>query len=392
LGGGWRDFLRAEALERASKQPMAEIRHARLFWRAQVAAWTGYGIVSFLGALPYVGVAPHLDSLRSAFFSKAAFAVAGFAASSVMRLVYRSQYRSKNRSQYGSENRREIPWIQVVSAIALSYAAGIFTAICSNEARVLAGGIYLGNGWLRLLGGGVNAWAVFLAWSACYFAARSYQALEEQKRDALRATALAHQAKLELLQSQVNPHFLFNALNSIHALAGEDPSRAQAAVEQLADFLRYALTKSHVPSVRLSEEIDTLNRYLALEKIRFEEKLLASVRIESGARDFRVPGFLLHPLLENAIKFGMQTSEMPLAVQVSAELAGDSVRLRVSNTGKWINGFGPAPHKAGTGVGLQLVRERLEQAFPGKHQFEIGEREGRVESVISIRTAVFEAE
>ena len=381
MGARRRDILRAEALECASKQPMTEIRQEGLFWKVQVAAWTGYGFVSFLGVLPYVGVAPHLDSLRSALFTKAAFAVAGLVASSLMRLVYRSRYRS--------QHRRGIPWTQVVSAIALSYAAGIFATICSNEARVLAGGVYLGNGWPRLLSGGVNAWAVFLAWSACYFATRSYRALEEQMRDALRATALAHQAKLELLQSQINPHFLFNALNSIHALAGEDPGRAQNAVEQLADFLRYALTKSNMPSVSLSEEIDTLNRYLALEKIRFEEKLLTRVHLESEARNFRVPSFLLHPLLENAIKFGMRTSAMPLSIQVSAKHAGDSVRLCVSNTGKWINGFEPAPDKAGTGVGLQLVRQRLEQAFPGRHRFEIAEREGQVESVISIRTALF---
>jgi len=351
-----------------------EFRRTGLFWKLQFAAWTGYGMVSFLGVLPYVGTAPHLDSVKSALFSKAAFAVAGFTASSVLRAVYRRQAA------------RPL-WVQILLAVVVTYAAASFTAICSNEARLLAGGAYLGGGWSRLLAGGVNAWAVLLAWSACYFSARSFRALEEQKQDALRATALAHQAKLELLQSQVNPHFLFNAMNSIHALIGEDSRRAQKAVEQLADFLRYALTKSRAPNISLSEEMDILNRYLALEKIRFEEKLLTKVSLEGETQDFQVPSFLLHPLLENAIKFGMRTSSMPLHIRISAELADDSLRLSVSNTGKWIAASNASPMPPGAGVGLQLVQQRLEQAFPGRHRFEIAEREGWVTGVISIQAA-----
>src|SRR5262249_50448187 len=105
------------------------------------------------------------------------------------------------------------------------------------------------------------------------------------------------------------------------------------------------------------------------------------------AQNFQVPSFLLHPLLENAIKFGMRTSSMPLRVQISAEFTGDSLRLSVSNTGKWIAQCEDAPSPAGAGLGLQLVRQRLEQAFPAQHRFEIAEREGWVTGVISIQAA-----
>jgi len=214
------------------------------FWTIQLIGWPAYGLVSFLGVLPYVGLAPHLDSVRSALFSKMAFAATGIVFCSALRPCYRR------------ENERGSSWLRIsILVVAASYVAGTFATLAANAARLFAGGKHPSDGLSAYLGGAVNASAVFLAWSACYFAVRTYQALETQKRNTLRASALAHQAQLETLRSQINPHFLFNALNSIHALVGENPTRATSAIEELADFLRYSLACIKVPDVPLCQEI-----------------------------------------------------------------------------------------------------------------------------------------
>ena len=355
---------------------LTRLRALPQFWLMQWIAWPAYGVVSFLGVLPYVGVAPHLDSVRSAFFSKLAFALAGIFASSVLRILYQR------------EEARGASWPRIaVSVAALSYTAGMLATLCGNAAREMVSGKVLGGGWSGFFGGAINASAVFLAWSACYFAVRNYQSAENEKKAALRANALAHQAQLEMLRSQVNPHFLFNALNSVHALVREDPERARTAIEELSDFLRYSLARARISDVPLAEEIEVLERYLAIEQIRYEEKLSVRVDIGSQAMQIRVPGLLLHPLLENAIKYGMQTSAMPLQIRLEAERVGDSLRVMIANTGRWVvrgevraEDFGDA----GTGLGLKLVRDRLEQAFPGRHQFACAEQNGWVENSIEI--------
>jgi two-component sensor histidine kinase len=358
------------------------------FWVIQLAAWSAYGVVSFLGVLPYVGLAPHLDSVRSAFFSKAAFTVAGLLASSVLRIFYRR------------ESARGAPWIRIaLAAVGLSYLAGMLATVCGNAAREIVSGKVLGGGWSGFFGGAINASAVFLAWSACYFAICNYRSAQNEKQAALQANALAHRAKLEMLRSQVNPHFLFNALNSVHALVREDPERAQWAIEELSDFLRSSLASSKVSDVPLVDEVELLERYLAIEKIRFEDKLVVTLDVGARAEQIRVPGFLLHPLLENAIKYGMQTSAMPLQIRLNAERVDNLLRVTIANTGRWIalnevrcdrlkdcieGTSGEPGGGTGAGLGLRLVRERLEHAFPGRHHFQRAERNGWVEHSIEI--------
>jgi two-component sensor histidine kinase len=357
----------------------ADSRALSPFWTLQLIVWPAYGLISFVGALPYVGLAPHLGSVQSVIISKAVFAAAGFLCSSSMRILYR-------REKYASS------WIRIAPvALLLSYSCGLLTTVCSNAARELATGKHLSEAWPGLFGGSLNASAVFLAWSACYFAVRNYHALEKEKRDVLRANALAQQAQLETLRSQVNPHFLFNALTSIHALIREDAQRAQTAVEELSELLRCSLTQSRPAKASLSEEIAVLERYLALERIRFEEKLSVSVEVQPTAGELRIPAFLLHPLLENAIKYGMQTSAMPLKIQLTAERTGNSLRVLVANTGRWVTPDETMSSVMRNGLGLRIVRQRLEQEYPGQHRFECRETEGWVESIISIQAANLES-
>lgn len=229
----------------------------------------------------------------------------------------------------------------------------------------------------------VNRLWVFPVWSALYFGLKAWRDLQQQKERALRATALAHQAQLELLRYQLNPHFLFNSLNSIRALIDEDPARARKMVTAFSEFLRYSLLNANASKALLRDEIEAIRNYLEIEKIRFEDRLEVSFDIAPQAENCHLPGFLIHPLVENAIKYGMQTSPAPLKIGLTARVNNGSLRIKVSNTGSWVAANKLASSN-GTGLGLENVRQRLEQIFPGRHRFSVAEAMGLVSAVIEI--------
>lgn len=149
------------------------------------------------------------------------------------------------------------------------------------------------------------------------------------------AEAILVQSRLERLRNQMNPHFLFNALNSIEALSREDPARIPEVVRSLSQYLRYTLQTKQDGFVTVQEELDAVASYLRVEKVRFEDQLQVALEIAETARRLRVPQFLLQPLVENAIKHGMDTSPMPLHVAVSVRGTEGWLQVEVRNTGTW---------------------------------------------------------
>ena len=205
------------------------------------------------------------------------------------------------------------------------------------------------------------------AWSAVYFGIKYWQNWQNERENALQSVALANKAQLEMLRYQLNPHFLFNALNSIRASVDEDSARAKQMITQLSEFLRYSLLGESEKKISLGEELEAVKNYLAIEKIRFEEKLAVEFEVEKAAEDFKVPCFLLNPLVENAIKHGLQTSAKPLKIKISAKISGSGLILEVANSGKLEN----VHNSNGTKIGLKNVRERLEKLFGDGGKFEL---------------------
>ncbi len=223
---------------------------------------------------------------------------------------------------------------------------------------------------------------------------QSYHALEaEQERTENHATEVqrlnealnthnaelsqqTRHAQLEMLRYQLNPHFLFNALISISDLITEDPKHAVRTMTMLMAYLRYALQPAGLPTTPLSEEVLALGNYLAIEQVRFEERLRVEIDIAPEAATVRVPSFLLQPLVENAIKYGMRTSQMPLHIRVlgniNQTMAGKTLVLDVLNSGSLTMPEGISK-PSGTGTGLQNIRERLEVLFPKKHRLSLEE-------------------
>ena len=238
----------------------------------------------------------------------------------------------------------------------------------------------------------VNGALPLLGWSLVRLGLQYSTALREQREEALRAVAAARDAQLRMLAYQLNPHFLFNTLNSIRALINEDRQRAREMVTALSGYLRYALVERPLHVALLEEEVASVRGYLAIEQVRFEERLDARVEVEPAALRCEVPAFLLNPLVENAVRHGAAgTAGAPLVLRVQAGLVEPGrLRLVVENTGRWGNGRGTAP-AAGEGadglpggVGLANVRARLEALHPAEHRIEIEEGDGRVRVLVEL--------
>jgi hypothetical protein len=221
-----------------------------------------------------------------------------------------------------------------------------------------------------------------IAWSAIYFTVRYRSELQVETERALRATALAHEARLRMLRYQVNPHFFFNALNSIRALIDESPARARDMVTELSELFRYSLLDD--AETTLGGELGAIRNYLAIQKIRFEDRLDVAFEVDSAAEAVRLPSFLVHPLVENAIKYGLHTSPPPLRIVVRAEVRAGVLAVEVRNSGHLANGASLDRPVLGTGTGLHNSGERLRQRYAGRHRFALDEADGWVSARLEI--------
>jgi LytS/YehU family sensor histidine kinase len=243
-----------------------------------------------------------------------------------------------------------------------------------------------------ILDGSLDNSLPLFGWSLLRLGLQYNTALREQREQALRAVAAARDAQLRMLAYQLNPHFLFNALNSIRALINEDRQRAREMVTALSGYLRYALVERPLHVALLEEEVASVRGYLGVEQVRFEERLDVRMEIEPAALRCEVPAFLLNPLVENAVKHGAAgAAGAPLVLRVEARLVEpDRLRLVVENNGLWAGGRTTAPD-AGDGddalpggVGLANVRARLAMLYPAEHRIEIDEAEGRVRVLVEL--------
>ena len=229
---------------------------------------------------------------------------------------------------------------------------------------------------------------LLLIWTSLYFAVKTWMEWRRQVERREKANLLAQDAQLRMLRYQLNPHFLFNSLNSIRALIDEDETKAREMITELSEFLRYSLDSKDYADVPLDHEMEAIRHYFAIQKKRYEDKLEVVYDIEPQAGRFPVLSFLIHPLVENAVKYGMRTSAIPLTVRLMARTSADVLTIDVCNTGKWVEPGQPENRSyTGTGTGLDNVRRRLENAFPGRHRFEFFEKEGCVHVRLEIRSA-----
>jgi LytS/YehU family sensor histidine kinase len=211
--------------------------------------------------------------------------------------------------------------------------------------------------------------ALLAAWAALYYGINYYILLEEEITQRERLESQASSAQLAMLRYQLNPHFLFNTLNSISTLVLlKQTERANAMLARLSSFLRYTLANESTAKVTLAQEVETLKLYLEIEKMRFEDRMRPHFRIDPDTIGAKLPSLLLQPLIENAIKYAVTPSEDGADIWMTASREGDAVRIEVADNGSG-EGCADASTSASTGVGLANIRERLQQAYGNAHGF-----------------------
>ena len=219
--------------------------------------------------------------------------------------------------------------------------------------------------WRAILGG-----LVYLVLVLIYYLVSNNQKLQERAQQEERLKSLVREAELNMLKSQINPHFLFNSLNSISSLTMSNPEEARDMIIRLSDFLRYSLKHRENEYVPLKEELGRMKDYLAIEKIRFGDKLRYEINISGECETFPVPTMIFQPLFENAIRHSVYESVEPVTIRFDCRPENGFMKTVVSND------YDPSiPTRKGTGVGLQNVRQRIRTCLQGKGLNEL-ERKG----------------
>ena len=204
---------------------------------------------------------------------------------------------------------------------------------------------------------------IFFLWSVLYFVYNYF----ERYNTSLKLEASVREIELNNLKSQLNPHFIFNALNSIRALVDENPGKSKEAINQLANILRNSLTTGNRGLTKFEDELKIVRDYLGLESIRFEERLKTEFEIDPESRDFLVPPLMIQTLVENGIKHGIAKLTAGGIIKMKATVRNDRLTIQVRNSGQYVNGS-----SGGTGgLGLENTRHRLRLIYGENASFRI---------------------
>lgn len=213
----------------------------------------------------------------------------------------------------------------------------------------------------------LTGYTLYLIFVVFFYAITFYQNFKEKVRRESELKALIKEAELHALKSQLNPHFLFNSLNSISSLTMTDPEKAQEMVINLSSIMRYSLKYDKNEVVTLGTELEYMKLYLAIEKVRFGAKLNPVFAIDENCLDARIPNMILQPLYENAIKYGVYEATEPVDIHTSCEMFDHFIQIKITNT--YDPGVLP---KRGEGIGLRNIKERLQTIYnnPGLMKIE----------------------
>lgn len=336
----------------------------KAFWRLQVLGWSGAMLLRAMSSLANNQPASFLVMVLIA-------TITGFSISLLLAVVYHQLIGQRPLLTWG------------VTVVVLPFAVSLYAFMdgwvialyrpdsITSFAQLFIGVFYLDA---TLLG----------AWSALYYAINFFLRIEEQNDQLMRLENQATSAQLAMLRYQLNPHFLFNTLNSISTLVLlKQTDQANAMLTRLSSFLRYTLINPPTGRVTVAQEVETLKLYLGIELMRFEERLRTTFRIDEACKDGLLPSLLLQPLVENAIKYAVSPQESGAEITIAARLIGQNLRITVSDTGPGMNAQNAENRSSGisydgreqvsTGVGLANIRDRLVQAYGTNHRFDMYE-------------------
>ena len=211
----------------------------------------------------------------------------------------------------------------------------------------------------------LDSFFVLFIWNLLYYIFHYVKRTLRQEVDTFKLQSLVKELELKTIKSHINPHFIFNALNSIRALVDENPSRARTAITELSNILRSSMQTEKLETVPLERELNIVKDYLALEKMRFEERLSIELDIKENTLQQPIPPMMLQTLVENAIKHGISKKESGGFIKVSSDFVNNHHELSVQNTGQLGN------HSNSNGFGLKSTEDRLNLLYQGRASFAI---------------------
>ena len=339
--GGWNPF-------RIGDQPFFDDKN-RAFWILQSVGWAGYFVLRTLS-----GIANEMGWFY--IVHTALLTATGYSITLLMAAAYRRLIRQ----------RPVYTWVGTILIVAVA-AAGSSAIETWSIATFIQPGVRPEG--IRFLGAILLTVSLLVAWSALYYSINFFIRLEEQSDRLLRLESQASNAQLAMLRYQLNPHFLFNTLNSISTLVLlKQTDRANAMLSRLSSFLRYTLVNESTGMLTVAQEIETLKLYLEIEKMRFEDRLRSHFRIDKSVMQAHLPSLLLQPLVENAIKYAVTPQEEGADISIEVRRDLDRVLINVSDTGPGMEAT--TSRSLSTGVGLANIRDRLAQAYGDNQRFE----------------------
>ncbi|MBK7946373.1 MAG: histidine kinase [Flavobacteriales bacterium] len=347
------------------RPPAARVPRWVVYWSAQLSGWGAYFGLSVVAAYIDGQYTPRMwDVLLPELFT-------GIAVSHALRaVIIRRRWLEQGVGHV-------LPRI-ALAALVLAVPAFLIESVLVTRVPQDASPIPDRTS-LDLLGRMLNWTVLLVAWSMLYFAYGYFIRHRREEIRNLRLETANRENQLSTLRAQMNPHFMFNALNGIRALVDEDPEQAKRAITQLSAILRNAMSTVKRRTVPLGEELDIVRSYLALEHMRYEERLRVRYELDADLDREPVPPMLLQTLVENAVKHGVAHDPKGGDLVISAQRGLETLVLSVRNSGHYEQG-----KVNGTGIGLRNTRRRLELIYGGKASIHIANRDGMVVTEVEL--------
>lgn len=343
-------------------------KQSNQFWTLQFTGWLGYSLIVFIAI-----IRPQLSdvdfSLTRQLFNLLVESFSGFLLAYGQWLFIRKIVHLKIRTTL------------LFSFLSASILGLLYNVIKLSTYKVIVYQQQWNEAWNTLEFGG---WLMFslttmFVWTSIFFIMLYNAKLQKEHEMLLRAQTSAKDAQLQMLRYQLNPHFLFNTMNAISTLIlKRDNHKANEMVERLCDFFRYSLEQETYSESTFGEEIEFLNLYVSIEKVRFCERLSFCMNIHKSVLNARVPSMLLQPLVENAIKYAIEPNKKNGFIEILADKVFDQIRIEVRDSGNDFNN----DNISGFGIGIANTKARLDAMFNGHYNIEILHHKDNGSSVI----------
>lgn len=322
----------------------------RIYWTSQIIGWGCFTLINFLFSVTIEGLK------TETFIILPSYMLVGLLLTHIYRI-----YIKKNK-WYALPIRTLI-----YKVIGSNFAIAVIVVSCLYLISLLLGLLEDNFNVAYIFLSLFNVFIIIIGWSLIYFAIHFFENYRNSEIERLVWEAAVKDFELKTLKSQLNPHFMFNALNSIRSLIEENPERAKTAINQLSNIFRYSLKIDRVETVPLEEELKTVVDYLGLEKVRFEERLNYKIEIDPLSKSIEIPPMMVQTLVENGIKHGISKIPEGGELEILTKSNGECLNLRIRNSGEI--DLEKLTHSSGYGV--SNTKQRLNLLFGERSFFKI---------------------